>query len=532
MASAPASEPSTSGRPNQPRSLFRDVAAAIRRRLPIFLFCVISVPGAILAISLAQPERYSATAALLFRDPQFDQRLFGSTSLPTGNLDPDREAATNLQLASLRVVARRTARELGGAISAADVAASVSVEGKGQSNLVSIVATDQDPVRAADIADEYAKQYIAFRRKADRAKIAEVTSVVRDDLAALSDADAAGPDGQLLKSRIQDLRVLSAAQTGNAELVQPADVPTEPSSPRPLRNSVLGLLLGAVLGIGFALLLDRIDRRLRDPAELEDIFGRPVLAVVPKSKILAAHGENGGLPERILSAFQMLRLNLRYFNASRPLNTLLVTSANVGEGKSTVAWGLAHAAAVQRNRVLLVEADLRRPSLARTHRLMPGRGLTDILSGGCEFTDAVQEVTVSLPTPRRFDVVVSGPLPPDPADLIDSDAMRSFLEEAKDRYDLMILDCPPASIVPDPNPLIDQVDGVLVVSGVGKTTRGAAARLQAQLQHQRARVLGVIINMAGGGVTGYEGYGYGYSDPDGALASTPDPSPAGGPPAT
>jgi capsular exopolysaccharide synthesis family protein len=492
----------------QPRGVVRQELRAIRRRLAIFLFCAITVPAAVFGLSLAAEKKYTATASLLFRDPQFDQRLFGSTSLPSGNLDPDREAATNLKLASLDVVARRTARELAGGLDTAEVAAGVTVGGEGQSNLVSISAVNSDPARAAAIANEYAKQYINFRRAADRAKITDVIQVVRDDLDSLPETEATGPEGELLRSRIQDLRVLSAAQTGNAELVQPAKVPAAPSSPRPFRNAFLGLVIGLIFGALMAIARDRFDRRLRDPSELEEIFGRPVLAVVPRSKVLEDPGP-ADLPPRLSSAFQMLRINLRYFNASRSIKTLLVTSANVAEGKSTVAWSLARAAGGGETRVLLIEADLRRPSLVQTRRLRQSPGLSGVLSGGAELDDAVEKVVIGGPAPRSFDVLTAGSLPPDPAALIESDAMTALLRTVRDRYDLVILDCPPASIVPDPNALVGHVDGVIVVSGVGRTTRAAAARLNTQLVNLSAPVLGVVINMAPTSVS-YDGYGYGY----------------------
>src|SRR5207244_3232777 len=142
--------------------------------------------------------------------------------------------------------------------------------------------------------------------------------------------------------------------------------PTAASSPKPVRNTVIGLLFGIVLGVGLAVLLERIDRRLKDPKEIADSFDRPILGAVPESRAIATADQN---PQRLApgeaEAFRMLRANLRYFNVDRQISSVLITSSSPGDGKSTVAMHLASAAAAAGARVLLMEADLRHPTLAR-----------------------------------------------------------------------------------------------------------------------------------------------------------------------
>jgi hypothetical protein len=192
--------------------------------------------------------------------------------------------------------------------------------------------------------------------------------------------DQAGARGDQLRQRVSELRVLSALQTGNAEVVQNATVPSQPSSPRPKRNTAIGLILGLVLGSGLAIFLDRADRRMRTSEEVAELFELPLVAAIPRSRALR-RGERGTPLEREGVAFQMLRTNLRYFNVDKPIKSVMITSAAAGDGKSTVAWYLAAVEAMAGQRVLLIEADLRNPALHELIGITPTRGLAEVLAG-------------------------------------------------------------------------------------------------------------------------------------------------------
>src|SRR3954471_6446585 len=227
----------------------------VRRRLAIVLVCVIVLPAAAFVFSKAQQNEYTATASLLFRDPQFDQKLFGSTVFqPT--TDPAREAATNVKLVSLEVVAARTSKALGGHPTPAEVSSAVTVSPAGQSDVANIQAVDHDPAFAAKLVNTFAQQFIAFRRDADRSKIASAEGLVQSQLSGLSPALRAGRQGTVLRQHSDELKILAALQTGNAELVQPAQTPSSASSPQPVRNAAIGLLLGLLVGVGIAILLE------------------------------------------------------------------------------------------------------------------------------------------------------------------------------------------------------------------------------------------------------------------------------------
>jgi capsular exopolysaccharide synthesis family protein len=405
---------------------------------------------------------------------------------------------------------------LDGRLDAGEITSKVEVAPEGQSDIVSVRASDSDPKRAAELANSFAEQYIAFRRESDQSTVREAQEVVQRELARIGDAPGSAEQARLLRERAEQLETLASLQTGNAELVQPAQVPGSPSSPRIRRNAAVGVVLGLLVALLAALLAERFDRRIRDPEEIEDAFGRPNLGAIPDSRALAQAGPvPRGLPGREAEAFRMLRANLRYFNVDQGIRSILVTSAVPEEGKSTVVWNLACAAAGAGERVLVVEADLRRPQFADSAaEITPLPGLTDVLAGQATLDNVIQKIgaaELGLPTGnhRHVDVVVAGPLPPNPGDLIESRRMIETIQQAERAYDLVVIDSPPTSIVSDAIPLMREVSGVLVVARLGKTSREQVMRLRNQLANLDAPLLGAVVNSVSGERVAY-GYMHGY----------------------
>lgn len=492
----PGQRPERDGSPR--RGGLETAARALRRRLWPVLICVVLVPVAAFAWSATRPKEYQATAQLLLRNLNLDQKLFGASSFG-GVTDPQREADTNLRLVSLPAVAARTAARVPG-LTPAVVRDIVEVTAEGQSDLIGVTATDGDPRRAARIANTFAGEYIRFRRSADRSQVAGAVGLVQDDLAGLTPAQQQGPRGQQLAKQVQQLKVLTAVQTGNAELVQPATPPLVASKPTPKRDAIIGLLAGILLGLALAFLLERLDTRLKETEDVEDVFGLPVLTELPESRAVA-----GGRQSRIVSegpeaeAFALLRASLRYFTVERDVRSVVVTSPAPQDGKTTVALNLAAAAARAGEDVLLIEADLRRPVLSRRLELPPTAGLSGALARGGDLRDGL--IALELPaadgsedSPTVLDVLAAGPIPPNPAQLLESAGMRSLLEEAERLWDLVVIDTPPTTAVPDTVPLMSWASGVLVVCRLGRTRRGAAAKVRHQLESMNARALGTVVN--------------------------------------
>lgn len=493
---------------------------ALRRRWYLVAICVVLTPLAALGFSLTQEERYMASATLLFEESNLDEELFGTTA--TSNVDQERAAATNRALASLKIVRDRTATALSKRLRR-PVNPDVRVTQTNTNNLATVEATDRDPRAAALIATTFAREFIRFRRDAASSSVDRAILLLTRRITRLERDSGSLAEIRQLQSRKQDLENLSAIQTGNVQLVEPATIPESASEPKTSRNVALGAFLGLLLGLGLALAVDRLDRRLRDTEDIEDAIGTQVLGLIPESRALAR--QSGGLDQLHASdveAFRLLRADLRYFRGSQGASCILVTSSAPGEGKSTIAWNLALCAAESGGRTLLIEADLRRPALQSRLRAIAGSGLSGVLSGQSSLDEALySHVEHGGP---QLDILFAGPKPPNPADLLESDAMKALLASSRENYELVIIDSAPIPIVADSIPLLSEVDGVLVIARLRQTTRDAALHLRRQLTRLNSSVLGVVVN--GGERFGdYVSYAESASSaPAAVTASRPDES--------
>jgi succinoglycan biosynthesis transport protein ExoP len=474
---------------SQERTPLSHAIAIARRNLVLLLVCITVVPAAALAFSLTQTKEYTASVSLLFRDPGLDKKLFGSAFFEEAE-DPERAAATNLRLVSLREVAERTARSLDRPGVTADVIqSSLKVTPEGPSDIIALETVAETPQLAARIANTFARKFIAFRREADRANVREAQQLVQARLDQLSEDELIESPGRTLSERSRELEILAALQTGNVELVQAAEPPEKASSPQLKRNVAVGIFLGLLLAVGLALLREQLDRRLKDLDDVAGVFDLPVLATIPESRAISRGQPGLGLASAGSQgdAFLMLRTNLRYFNIDHEVRSILVTSAGSLDGKTTVSWGLAVAEARAGQKVLFIEGDMRRPTVASQLGLSQGPGLSLVLAGAFAAGEALQKVL-------DVDVLVAGPQPPNPAELMESQRMRELVHWGETHYDRVVIDSAPAAVVADAIPLVSEVTGVVVVVRLGRSRHDAAERLRDQLVNIDAPTLGVVVN--------------------------------------
>lgn len=491
----------------------------LRARAWLIVLCIAVVGGSAVGFSELQTKRYTASAKLLFRDAGLDQQAAGVPASSTR--DPQRDTETDVTLVKLGGVAAKTAAMIGQGLTSQDLLDRVEVSAQGATDIASVSATATGPRQAALIANTFTEQFIANRRQIDQSRILGARELVERRIAELAPQQRSGVQGQSLVERSESLRILASLQTGNAELVERAALPRTASSPRVMRNGLLGAVLGLLLGTGLAFLLDRLDRRLREPQDLSSVFRLPLLGVVPESDAYSGNGKAkangngaGPLPAREGEAFRMLRAHLRYFNVDRDVRTVLVSSAASGEGKSTVTRYLAQAAATMGTRTLLIEADLRRPSLGHRLGVRGGPGLVEVLIGASSASAAVRSIDVTTGVNgssrvARLDVLLVGAVPPNPAELIESRAMEELLAWATEHYELVLIDTPPLTVVSDAIPLLRKVDGVVIVSRLGESTQDAAERMRERLASLGAPMLGVVANAYA--ERKLEGYGYAYA---------------------
>lgn len=353
-------------------------------------------------------------------------------------------------------------------------------------------------------------------------------------------------------SRLQEARLAEASEPGYVEVVRTAVVPETPVEPRPLQNLILGTLLGLGLGIGLALLRHTTDQRIRSTSDLRET-GQTVLAGVPSFASFVADDLGGAATfpigdhevdavvaaglhpfSPVTEAFRRVRTAVRFSAPDRTVRTLLVTSAAPGEGKSTMALGLAISSALAGQRVLYLDADLRKPTGHTRLGLGERFGLSDLLfqdAAPSEIDWEAYRFSLDGAAASGFYALTAGRRVPNPTELLASNRMRALVAAATEAFDLVIVDSAPVLPVSDSLELAAFCDAVLVVVRAGQTTSPALARAASSLTELgdgAARMIGVVLNDApversyGGTAYGY-GYGYGYGSGDGASVdwSTP-----------
>jgi capsular exopolysaccharide synthesis family protein len=498
----------------------KQVLGIVRRRGPLVVLCVVVVAGAAFWFSKQETKKYTASASLVFNNNPLGQQIAGLPASGLSSSDLLAQEANNVALVKGGAMAARTASLLGHGLTEERIADSLSVAEQGESDIVVVSATATTPALAAKIANTYAGEFVKQQQSTTSQYFKSTLALVRKQLAALSPQQRTGPDGLGLQERAQTLSLLSELKEGNVEIAGEALPPVSPSSPKTEKDTALGVLLGMLIGLGLVFVLERLDRRIKRPEDLEAIYRLPLLGAIPTSAALSwpAHGKDGKrtvLPPADAEAFRLVRAHLRFFNIDRDLRTVLIASAAPGEGKTTVARHLAEAASQLGSRVLLLEVDLRHPTLAEQLDIQPGPGLTDVLTGAIRMDEATQPVELEAPAEERagrsLELLAAGSvMPPNPAELLDSQAMAAVLEQAKSSYDLVVIDTPPLTAVSDAFPLLAKVDGIVIVGWVGHSRRDDAERLHRVLASCGSPLLGIIANGTKSG--GRDAYTYAKDD--------------------
>jgi polysaccharide biosynthesis transport protein len=484
--------------------------SVLRRRALIVIVVTLLAGGAAAAFAYATRDSYESTAKLLFSQT-IGPELQAMELLP-GTPDADNLAQNNVQAVGSRRVAEATSQRLaaqGFDISVDDIQEDVAVTGARDTDVVEILAHATSARRAAQLANAYTTTAARLSDADTRAQAQRALDNVNQQLAELPANLQNGEAGRDLRRDSQRLRTLSEVGLGSPRVIQRGFVPTSETG-NPIQTILLGVLFGVLLGVGLALVREQSDRKLRRTEQVTAAFDAPVLTTVPRSRALKRHKPFADLPPQVAEAFRMLQMNLR-FAREEPVRSVLVTSARTGEGKTTVSWNLAAAAASGGLSVALVEADLRRPSLASRYDLETAPGLAEALQGEVSISAAMQTILPIAGSanpvghPRPLHVIVAGQAAPNPWALMQSSVMARVLEVLRKDHDLVVIDTPPIPHVADAISLLRHVDGVLVTASVNSTRGPEAGRLRDQLQGLDANVLGVVAN-GGSAISGYAAY--------------------------
>jgi Mrp family chromosome partitioning ATPase len=467
------------------------------RRWWIIALATLVTVAAAYAFASLQHKKYTGEAVLLSQPLLLDVQVTGQPLTVPG--DATRATETTAQLAGADDVLRASAARLGAPYTPKSIDDNTDIKAQGQSNLVTVSATDKSPQAAATLANMLCEQFIALRQAAVDAQLRRAITGIRQQVAA--QPKSATVARTLLRTNLTKLELLRSVNTSDVQLADRANPPTSPSSPRKLLDLAIGAVLGLMLGIALALVAEQLNRPLRSPDELERTVGSPLLACIPRSKALRIRRPRRPLGPAEIEAFRRLRAMLRHGDGASSVRSLLITPAAPASGSTTVALHLAASAAAAGLNALLIEADLRRPSIAKALELQNGSGLTGLLAAPEDGDDSAELPTVPAPLSlngarpeRTFEVLPAGASRSDASELLESDAMRRLVEAAGDRYDLVIIDGPPLSVVSDVVPLLGMVDGVVVVARMGRDTDTDVRGLTTYLGQLDIRPLGAVAN--------------------------------------
>ncbi len=474
------------------------------------------------AYSAAQPKTYEAKTTLNARQQAADLSILGGTSGPA--VAPQALTAQLATMADRDSIAARVKRALDTPLSVSQVAARVSSSIDVQTNLVVLDARDEDPDFAARLANEYGTQVKDEAVRSERHQIDGALNLVRRQLKNAKEqavVPGASDEVTILQERFNRLQALKKISEP-VEIVTKAGPPTSPVSPRPKRNTVLGLLAGLFLGIIAAFARDAFDTRLKAPREIEEHFGLTRIGQLSELALGRTILSNNGrrqLDPADLEAARIMRTNLDFLGGSKPLRSLVVTSPLPGEGKSTVAISLAWASVMSGKLTLLIECDLRQPVLAQRLGLRPAPGLTDVLLSNAGPPEVLQMVDLGGANPATGGVsgaghlicITAGTQVANPAELLGSDKFSDLLGEVTAAYDLVVLDTSPMLSVVDTRELLPRADAVVVCARSYQTTRDQARATRDALDQVSAPLAGLVVTGVRFNDDEYYGYYYRYA---------------------
>jgi Mrp family chromosome partitioning ATPase len=383
---------------------------------------------------------------------------------------------------------------------------------------VAITAVSWSAATAARVATAYASAFAELRKTEQQDQVRQAEAVVQGQLDSFTTATSRqSAEYFTLLQRLQDLQILEATVTGNFRVLVPATRPTSPFSPDPARNLAMGLVAGLVFGIGLALVLEQFDTRVRTKEEAAEITGVPVIGTLRRlsSKTL---GED---PLTVLSdsrspaaeAIRKVRGNLEFADVDGDLRSLVITSALQHEGKTLTVCNLALSMAAAGRRVVLVDGDLRRPQVHRYLDIPNREGITTVLMGKSELREALRTravepmVTVSVgggamplaAAGERLHVLTSGPLPPNPAEVIASKSFAGIITELEAEFDLVIVDSPALLAVGDTAAVARCVDGLVLLVDLTVAKRPLLEEASRQIDQMPCRKLGLVVVSNGHG---------------------------------
>jgi capsular exopolysaccharide synthesis family protein len=483
------------------RAGFRRYWATLRERWWLVLLCtVVTLAAAAIYVAVA-PRTYTAEAELLINAAPPENTILFDLPVLHQSGDPTQDVLTGANLVTTPQVAAAVISALHVRATTNDLLQNVSATPVGQSNIVAVQAQASSAGQAQRLANAFMNQTIAVRSAAMHAAVALAIPSLSAQVAALPPAERNGPGS--LGDELSQLQTLQKSPDPTLGVAAAAQLPTAPSSPKTKLALLAGLVGGLLIGIGAAFAFNALDPRVQREEQLRELFGRvPILAEIPRVGRKQRPGPlvPGQLSMPAIEGYRTLRTTLSTHAAGEP-RAYLLTGCGPSEGKTTSAIALSVALAQGGGRVVLIEADLRRPKIASALGLPRHYGAEQVLTGEVDLADALTTVSIDGAELRVVAAHSSGAKL---ADRLSPSIARELIESAKELVDFVVIDAPPLTAVIDALPLAQQADEVLVVVRLGQTRLAKLANLDDLLSHQRARPTGLVL--VGGSDRG--GYGY------------------------
>ncbi len=499
---------------HQDELTLRDYLNIFLRRWWVVALCTVGCLAAALLWTARQTPLYESSAAILI-----NQTSASDAYDPLGGASPysyaDRQVKNEARFLGSDVVSEAAIAQLG-------YEAYVDVTTDNSADILTVSSSSDDAAQAQEIAQTYAETYVEVREQRFRSDRVSTSVKLAEQLADvdLQLVDAVSEDRARLLTLRRDLAdsldllsiTLDLSDDTGAQVIDNADLPESPYTPRVNRNVALGGVLGLMLGAGIALGLESLDRSVRSRAMLESLTpGAPNLAAIPALKksrnrsdmLVTLNDPTGPAAE----AFRTLRASLQYVAVDDDARIIQIASAHSADGKTTVSANLALALAQAGRSVAVIDADLRRPRIHELFGVPQVPGLTSAIIGSAPLDQCVQKIPGA--GNGNAWVMPSGPLPPGPSELLGSKATKSIITKIAKLVDFVIIDTPPVLAVADTVVLSQHVHASILVVDAKKTTRADVVEAFERLQQAGSPVVGTVLNKVSRRPGSY-GYGYGY----------------------
>jgi polysaccharide biosynthesis transport protein len=514
---------------------------AIARRYRVLLIALPLALGALgFGLATTSTKQYAASATVLLRlnDPAENLQSASGQSNTFESLSVGDYVETQIGVITGRRVLDASVADLANT-DYDTVEEMVTATRLGNTTLVKVVATGPDPAQARDVANAVVTAYAEDRRESavggiERAldEVKAKLQTLRSDLESLSEtADDSSASATELKAvelqfaelfrQQQELEINLNLKRGGIEVISDAQLPEDPVAPKPLRTGITAMILGGLLALAIAFLRDRLDTSIRSSDDVAALTKAPILASIP---------EDGNLPELaglglieapfspFAEAIRGLRTSMQFLSLSEPVQVLVVTGTLPGEGKTTIAVNLAAAHAQAGKRVLLVSADLRKPRADKFFNITrDSQGLSDLVMAAhvSQLRGLNNDRSIEGDLNRAVQatdcdglyVLPAGTVPPNPNELLGSDAMAVVIAQARTQFDVVIVDSPPVALVSDAIVTARVCDGVLLVASAGIVERGRLKYSLQQIELAGLNLVGITVNRAGSGSDQYGAYG-------------------------